>query len=316
MIEVKNLTKKFGEIEAVSDISFSIEKGEVVAFLGPNGAGKTTTMKILTCFMRPTEGEVKVADFDIYDNPMDVKRAIGYLPENNPLYLNMRVIDYLKFVGSLKDLKGENLKRSIDKVSDQCGITNVLYRKIGNLSKGYRQRVGLAQAIINDPPILILDEPTSGLDPNQRIEIRELIKKLGEEKTVILSTHILPEAESTCNRILIIHKGKIVADGTKEELAKKDDKIRIIVEIKGNTEKIEEVIKNIEEIVSFKLLSQTEATATYEISTENEIKVKEKLFNLCAENGLIIYELKTLETTLEDLFKNLTQNWLNTVWSN
>ena len=307
MIEVKNLTKRFGSIEAVSDISFSIEKGEIVAFLGPNGAGKTTTMKILTCFMRPTNGEIKVGDFDIYDDTMNVKRAIGYLPENNPLYLNMRVIDYLKFVGNLKDVKGSDLDKALEKVVTQCGLKNVMYRKIQNLSKGYRQRVGLAQAIINDPPILILDEPTSGLDPNQRIEIRELIKKLGKEKTVILSTHILPEAESTCNRILIIHRGKIVADGKKEQLAK-SEKVKIIVQIKGEKDKIEEILKEIEEISLFTLKTTVENIFTYEIECVDDLNVKEKIFFKCAENSLIIYEMKTIEATLEELFKNLTQN--------
>ncbi len=308
MIEVKNLTKRFGKIEAVSDISFSIEKGEIVAFLGPNGAGKTTTMKILTCFMRPTEGDVKVGNYDIYDNPMDVKRSIGYLPENNPLYLNMRVIDYLNFVGSLKDVKGKNLKNAIEIVSEQCGITDVLYRRIGNLSKGYRQRVGLAQAIINDPPILILDEPTSGLDPNQRIEIRDLIKKLGKEKTVILSTHILSEAESTCNRILIINKGKIVADGKKEELAKKGDEVKIIIQIKGDRDKFTEILSSMEEVSSFNKLAEIGELVTFEVLTKKDIEFKEKIFHKCVENNFIIYELKTIEASLEELFKNLTQN--------
>ncbi len=308
MIEVKNLTKRFGKIEAVSDISFSIEKGEIVAFLGPNGAGKTTTMKILTCFMRPTEGDVKVGNYDIYDNPMDVKRSIGYLPENNPLYLNMRVIDYLNFVGSLKDVKGKNLKNAIEIVSEQCGITDVLYRRIGNLSKGYRQRVGLAQAIINDPPILILDEPTSGLDPNQRIEIRDLIKKLGKEKTVILSTHILSEAESTCNRILIINKGKIVADGKKEELAKKGDEVKIIIQIKGDRDKFTEILSSMEEVSSFNKLAEIGELVTFEVLTKKDIEFKEKIFQKCVENNFIIYELKTIEASLEELFKNLTQN--------
>lgn len=308
MIEVKNLTKRFGKIEAVSDISFSIEKGEIVAFLGPNGAGKTTTMKILTCFMRPTEGDVKVGNYDIYDNPMDVKRSIGYLPENNPLYLNMRVIDYLNFVGCLKDVKGKNLKNAIEIVSEQCGITDVLYRRIGNLSKGYRQRVGLAQAIINDPPILILDEPTSGLDPNQRIEIRDLIKKLGKEKTVILSTHILSEAESTCNRILIINKGKIVADGKKEELAKKGDEVKIIIQIKGDKDKFTEILSSMEEVSSFNKLAEIGELVTFEVLTKKDIEFKEKIFQKCVENNFIIYELKTIEASLEELFKNLTQN--------
>ncbi len=308
MIEVKNLTKKFGNIEAVSNISFSIKKGEVVAFLGPNGAGKTTTMKILTCFMRPTFGEVKIADFDIYDNPIEVKKNIGYLPENNPLYLNMKVKDYLKFVGKLKDVSSNKLKEAIDKVAQQCGITHVLNRTIGNLSKGYRQRVGLAQAIINDPPILILDEPTSGLDPNQRIEIRDLIKELGKEKTVILSTHILPEAESTCNRILIIHKGKIVADGTKEELTKKDDNKKVFVSIKGDENKFIEILKQIDEVEAFSKLKKLDNNIiTFEIITNNDLKTKEKIFISCSENGLIILDLITEQVTLEQIFKRLTQ---------
>ncbi len=307
MIDVKNLTKRFGQIEAVSNISFFIEKGEIVAFLGPNGAGKTTTMKILTCFMRPTEGDVKINGYDIYDNPMEVKKSIGYLPENNPLYLNMKVIDYLGFIGKLKDLSGKELKKAIEKVSEQCGISHVLNRKIENLSKGYRQRVGLAQTIINDPPILILDEPTSGLDPNQRIEIRELIKKLGEEKTVILSTHILPEAESTCNRILIIHKGKIVADGTKEQLTGKDDLKKVFATFKGNEEKFIEILKTIEEVKNFKKAGEFNSLKTYEIDTYEDLKVKEKIFINCSENNIILLELKTEEITLEQLFKKLTQ---------
>ncbi len=251
---------------------------------------------------------MKVVNYDIYDNPMDVKRSIGYLPENNPLYLNMRVIDYLNFVGCLKDVKGKNLKNAIEIVSEQCAITDVLYRRIGNLSKGYRQRVGLAQAIINDPPILILDEPTSGLDPNQRIEIRDLIKKLGKEKTVILSTHILSEAESTCNRILIINKGKIVADGKKEELAKKGDEVKIIIQIKGDKDKFTEILSSMEEVSSFNKLAEIGELVTFEILTKKDIEFKEKIFQKCVENNFIIYELKTIEASLEELFKNLTQN--------
>ncbi len=307
MIEVKNLTKKFGQIEAVSNISFEIEKGEIVAFLGPNGAGKTTTMKILTCFMRPTNGEVKISGYDIYDNPMEIKRKIGYLPENNPLYLNMRAIDYLKFVGKLKDLKGKELDDAIKRVSIQCGIEHVLKRTIGNLSKGYRQRVGLAQAIINDPPILILDEPTSGLDPNQRIEIRELIKELGKEKTVILSTHILPEAETTCNRILIIHKGKIVADGTKEELTKSDENKKVYVTIKEKENQFVNILSEIEEIKKWEKVSSVENLITFELETNEDLKVKEKIYLKCVENNIIIVELKTVAITLEELFKKLTQ---------
>jgi ABC-2 type transport system ATP-binding protein len=308
MIEVKNLSKYYGSITAINDISFNISQGDIIGFLGPNGAGKTTTMKILTCFMRPTKGSVKIGGYDIYDAPIEVKKLIGYLPESNPLYYDMKVINYLKYICKLKELSDKDLNKQIDSVIDKCGLEEVFNRKIGNLSKGYKQRVGLAQAIISDPPILILDEPTSGLDPNQIIEIRELIKDLGKEKTVILSTHILPEVETTCNRIIIINNGRLVADGTKEELSRaKEDVYNFILSVKySDEEKVKNVLDKIEEIKHIKLMNKVKNILTFEIETGQIKDINEKIFFKCVENNFIIYEFKKVEYSLEDIFKNLT----------
>ena len=213
MIEVKGISKRFGPTTAVDNISFSIAKGEVVGFLGPNGAGKTTTMRILTCFLPADAGEAKVAGFDVLEQSMAVRSRIGYLPESAPLYLDMRVSEFLDYIGAIRGLHGADRTAAINRMIEVCGLSGVMLKQIGELSKGYRQRVGLAQAMIHNPEILVLDEPTSGLDPNQIREIRDLIKTLGKEKTVILSTHILPEVEATCSRVMIINRGKIVADG-------------------------------------------------------------------------------------------------------
>ncbi|MGB8321082.1 MAG: ATP-binding cassette domain-containing protein, partial [Ignavibacteriaceae bacterium] len=219
-IAVENLTKSYGTQRAVDTISFQVHTGEILGFLGPNGAGKTTTMKILTCFMAPTEGDIKVGNLSIHDHQDEIKTKIGYLPENNPLYLDMPVLEYLSFTAELQGVPKSNIQDRIAEMVLVCGLNDEKHKKIGELSKGYRQRVGLAQAMIHDPEVLIFDEPTTGLDPNQIIEIRKLIRELGREKTVILSTHILPEVEAICDRILIINKGKIVADGTPETLRK------------------------------------------------------------------------------------------------
>ena len=309
MIEVRNLSKYYGNITAIDNINFTIQKGEIIGFLGPNGAGKTTTMKILTCFMRPSSGDVKIAGYDIYENPLKIKKYIGYLPESNPLYYDMTVENYLKYIGHLKELKKNSLKKSILSVAKKCGLNSVLSRKIANLSKGYKQRVGIAQAIINDPPILILDEPTSGLDPNQIIEIRELIKELGKEKTVILSTHILHEVESTCNRIIIINKGKLIIDSNKDELKKESkDKREFLITIKTeNVELLKEKFSSANEILEIKEIKTLEKNIfTINIITSSENTVNDKIFNICAENNFIIYELKKVEHSLEDIFKQLT----------
>src|SRR5207244_7659892 len=211
MIRVQEITKKYARNVAVDHISFEVEKGQIVGFLGPNGAGKTTTMRMLTCFMPPTEGTAEVAGFDVRENPMEVKRRIGYLPETPPVYPEMEVIEYLNFVGKIKGVPTANLRSRIDEVMQKTAIADVRTKEIGKLSKGYRQRVGLAQAIVHNPDVLILDEPTSGLDPHQIIETRDLIKSLAGDHTIILSTHILPEVEQTCEQVIIINKGKLVA---------------------------------------------------------------------------------------------------------
>ena len=219
-ILVENLTKVYGDQKAVDDISFEVQTGEVVGFLGPNGAGKSTTMKMITCYMAPTAGKISLEGLEVDKDPEEIKKKIGYLPENNPLYTDMGIIDYLEFCAEIQGLEKQGLSKRIHEMVDMCGLNQERYKKIGELSKGYSQRVGLAQAMIHDPEVLILDEPTTGLDPNQIVEIRKLIKELGKEKTVILSSHILSEVEATCDRILIINKGKIVADGTSGNLAK------------------------------------------------------------------------------------------------
>src|SRR4051795_11358987 len=218
MIKVEGLTKRYARTVAVDDISFEVEKGQIVGFLGPNGAGKTTTMRVLTCFLPPTSGKATIAGFDVLEQPMEVKKRIGYLPETPPLYPEMETAEYLKFVGQLKGLSGAELKKRVEYVCERCAIVDVRNRLIGKLSKGYRQRVGLAQAIIHNPDVLVLDEPTAGLDPKQIIETRELIKALAGDHTIILSTHILPEVSQTCQRVVIINKGRVVAVDTPDNL--------------------------------------------------------------------------------------------------
>ncbi|MFN3849233.1 MAG: gliding motility-associated ABC transporter ATP-binding subunit GldA [Spirosomataceae bacterium] len=217
-IKIQNLSKVYGTQKAVDNISFEINKGEIVGFLGPNGAGKSTTMKIMTGYIPATEGTAEINGFDVKTNPMQVKQTIGYLPEHNPLYLDMYVREFLEFVGSMYGLSGKNLKNRIDEVIELVGLSIEKHKKIGQLSKGYRQRVGIAQALIHDPEVLILDEPTTGLDPNQLVEIRGLIKQIGQNKTVVFSTHIMQEVEAICDRVVIINRGKIVADGNLNEL--------------------------------------------------------------------------------------------------
>ncbi len=240
MIEVENLTKNYGDFTAVKDVSFKIEPGEIVGFLGPNGAGKTTTMRILTCYMPATRGKVKVAGFDVAEDPMEVKRRIGYLPETPPLYREMTVSDYLRFVARIKGMHKKDVPRALDRVIQACGLEEKKDQHIHKLSKGYRQRTGLAQALIHDPEVLILDEPTIGLDPRQISEIRSVIKGLAGSHTVILSTHILPEVTLTCQRVLIINRGEIVMDGKIEDVTKDGDIERQFLKIIGQAETGEE----------------------------------------------------------------------------
>lgn len=307
-IRIENLSKRYGPQKAVDDISFEVKTGEIVGFLGPNGAGKSTTMKMITGYIGIGQGDVFIDEQSVKQHGDDLKKFIGYLPENNPLYLDMPVIDYLAFCAALQGVDKVRIDERVREMIRITGLNAEKHKKIGELSKGYRQRVGLAQAMIHDPKILILDEPTTGLDPNQIVEIRKLIRELGKEKTVILSTHILPEVEATCDRILIINKGKIVANGTAENLrtqAAGQEILRVRIEDAPadavlhelrrlpSTDRVEWVDKSLNR---FELISRTGASA------------KREVFNLCVQKGWVLSELIPMETRLEDIFRNLTMN--------
>jgi ABC-2 type transport system ATP-binding protein len=298
-IEVKNLSKFYGEQAAVNDISFSIQKGEIVGFLGPNGAGKSTTMKILTGFIPATSGEVKICGMEVDVDSLETRKKIGYLPENNPLYLDMYVREYLEFVGKI--YKVPNLKARIDEMIQQVGLEVEQNKKIGMLSKGYRQRVGLAQAIIHDPEVLILDEPTTGLDPNQLVEIRELIKRIGKSKTVMLSTHIMQEVEAICDRVIIIKSGKIVANSTAAELQYEENKQVVYVEFEGelskNALKKEAGISTVESV----------GTNAWLIESDNAVDLRKLIAQFAQKNNLLVLTLRKEEKTLEEVFKELTK---------
>lgn len=307
-IIVENLTKKYGTQRAVDNISFTVKTGEVLGFLGPNGAGKTTTMKAITCFLAPTEGDIKVGGFSIHSEPEKVKKLIGYLPEQNPLYHDMPVIDYLQFVGELQGISKYKIKTRIREMVMICGLEGEKHKKIGELSKGYRQRVGLAQALIHDPEVLILDEPTAGLDPNQIAEIRALIRSIGRSKTVVLSSHILAEVEATCDRILIINKGKIVADGTADDLRKRAqgrEVLKIAIEGAESNEAFQ-VIRQIDTIDMIDPLPMK--TCSFEIQSKENATSRKALFTMCVEKGWYLTEMTPIETKLEDIFRELTLN--------
>ena len=307
-IAVRNLTKIYGVQRAVDNISFNVRTGEVLGFLGPNGAGKTTTMKALTTYLVPNEGSVTIGKFSIYEDADEIKKHLGYLPENNPLYPDMPVIDYLRFVAELQGVKTGMIRSRILEMVNLCGLEGEKQKKISELSKGFRQRVGLAQALIHDPDVLILDEPTSGLDPNQIIEIRELIKKIGKEKTVILSSHILAEVEATCDRILIINKGKIVADGTAEELRKRAHGKEILkVRIEdGETNAIFKALQSQTTVEAADILDKE--TNYFEVQSKANESSRRSIFSLCVKNGWVLTEITPVQTKLEDIFRELTMN--------
>jgi ABC-2 type transport system ATP-binding protein len=307
-IVVENLTKLYGPQRAVDNISFRVKTGEILGFLGPNGAGKTTTMKAITTYLNPNEGNVYVGNYSILENPEEVKQQIGYLPENNPLYTEMNVVDYLKFVADLHKIDKSKIKERVLEMIRLTGLEGEKHKKISELSKGYKQRVGLAQALIHNPEVLILDEPTSGLDPNQIVEIRELIKKIGKEKTVILSSHILAEVEATCDRILIINKGKIVADGTSGELRKQSEG-REIIKVKIEEGDKNEIFKALQEIDSIGVVDFIEGTENgFEIQSKPELTSAKNIFKMCIDKGWVITEMTPIETKLEDIFRELTMN--------
>jgi ABC-2 type transport system ATP-binding protein len=305
-IVVQHITKKFGTQKAVDDVSFTVKTGEIVGFLGPNGAGKTTTMKAITCFFMPNEGDISVGGYSIRENPEEIKKNIGYLPENNPLYKEMPVIDYLHFVADLHGIPEHRINARILEMVNTCGLEGEKHKKIGELSKGYQQRVGLAQALIHNPKVLVLDEPTSGLDPNQIIEIRDLIRKIGQEKTVILSSHILAEVEATCDRIVIINKGKIVADGTTAVLRKQSQGREILkVTIEGgNKNEVFKALQGLTHVHMVDILSKSDCS--FEVQSKPETSSRRDVFRLCVNKGWDLTELTPTETKLEDIFRELT----------
>ncbi len=307
-IKIENLTKKYGAQKAVDDISFNVKTGEILGFLGPNGAGKTTTMKMITNYIGIEDGNIEIGGRSIKDNPDELKKHIGYLPEHNPLYLDMPVIDYLKFCAELQDVAKSDIPSRIREMVKICGLNAEKHKKIGELSKGYRQRVGLAQAMIHDPEILILDEPTTGLDPNQIVEIRKLIRDIGNQKTVILSTHILPEVEATCDRILIINKGKIVADGTSETL-RKQSQGQEIIKVKIEDGSSNDIITALQNLASTAMVDFVDKNQNkFEVHSQPNISSKRDIFNLCVEKKWVLTEMSSQETKLEDIFRNLTMN--------
>lgn len=309
MISIDNLTKYFGDACAVDEISFEIKKGEILGLLGPNGAGKTTTMRMLTCYLLPTSGNIKVKDHNIYEDSVKIKKLIGYLPESAPLYPDMLVYDYLKFVADVRELEKSKTDSRIKELADMCGINEVMHRPINELSKGYKQRVGLAHAMMNDPEILVLDEPTSGLDPNQIIEIRDIIKRIGKEKTVILSTHILSEAEATCDRIVIINKGKIVADGATDELMREagSDYVMHVSLKHSNFDEIKGSFQAIPE-VSDVILSQSEDdTISFHLACSGKKDVRTDIHEVIRNNNWPLLEFHRETRTLETIFRELTR---------
>src|ERR1017187_5866574 len=312
MIKVEGLTKRYARTVAVDNISFEVEKGTIVGFLGPNGAGKTTTMRVLTCFLPPTAGTASVAGFDVLENPMEVKKRIGYLPETPPLYPEMEVSEYLKFVGQLKGISSADIAKRVDQVVGRCAVGDVRNKLIGKLSKGYRQRVGLAQAIIHNPEVLILDEPTSGLDPKQIIEIRELLKSLAGDHTIILSTHILPEVENSCERVIIINQGKLVAIDSVANLTNRlrgSEAVALEVEAPDGHPDPSEVQQRLEVVsgVSRVMMKEVkDGRLTFEIESLQGRHIRAELARSVVNSGWNLSELRSVGLSLEDIFLQLT----------
>lgn len=307
MLEVSNLHKKFGLFNAVKNLNFQIRKGEIFGFLGPNGAGKTTTMRMVTCYIPPSSGTIRVAGLDPVTSSMEVRKKIGYLPENNPLYNDMTVQEYLQFVGEIRGIKGSSLQKRIDEMFSVCSLGKMSNRQIGKLSKGYRQRVGLAQALMHNPDLLILDEPMSGLDPNQIIEIRNLIKSLGQEKTVVYCSHILSEVRATCDRILIINDGQMVASGTPDELVNSSGKgNRFQVKVRGDRFQVESKLSTIPGATGINIINVANEWVTAEIMATHE-DIGEAIFKAVVENGMSLAELRRESASFEEVFTQLTR---------
>ncbi|WP_461141569.1 gliding motility-associated ABC transporter ATP-binding subunit GldA [Spirosoma pomorum] len=302
-IRVENLTKEYGAQKAVNQISLTVQPGEIVGFLGPNGAGKSTTMKIATGYLPPTHGTIEVNGFDVRTNPMDVRRSVGYLPEHNPLYLDMYVIEFLRFAGALHGLRGQDLSSRITEIIDRVGLGREQHKRIGQLSKGYRQRVGLAQALLHNPPVLILDEPTTGLDPNQLADIREVIREAGRDKTVLFSTHIMQEVEAICDRVVIINRGQIVADSPLNQLRASAAASNVVIVAEFAGELANPDLLRLPGVEQLEPLGKGQ----YKIVAGTGVDIRAAIFRLAADQHLTLVGLRQQENSLEGIFKELTK---------
>ncbi len=309
MIHVENLTKNYKELCAVDRINFDVQKGEILGLLGPNGAGKTTTLRMLTGFLRPTAGSIRVKEYNIEEQALEIKRIMGYLPESAPLYHEMLVYDYLDYIANIREIESSRKLPRIRQLADLCGLNSVMHQPVSELSKGYKQRVGLAHAMMNDPEILVLDEPTSGLDPNQIVEIREIIKRIGKEKTIIISTHILSEAEATCDRIVIISNGKIVADGETESL-KQSISGHTLMNISvqnADFDTVKEQLSRVAGVGEVVKISENDGVLRVKLSLQPDMDLRETLYRRIKETDWILLEFYQEAQTLEDIFRKLTK---------
>jgi ABC-2 type transport system ATP-binding protein len=320
MIYANDLSKSFGSFRALDKINFEVKRGEIVGFLGPNGAGKSTTMRILTCFISPTGGTARVNGHDVFDAPLQVRESLGYLPQRAPLYLEMSVLEYLRFAADLRHLDDSTFRKRAKSVVEVCGLAQVLGKEIRYLSHGYRQRVGLAQALIHDPPILILDEPTSDLDPNEKAEFLDYLKQIGQERTVMLSTHNLAEVEASCARAIIVSRGRIVADGPLDEIRGKSGRVRYVVSIQESTGdgqyrgrgtppkkgEVEDTLGKVDGVKKLTELPTDDRAHAYELVSEQEVDLRPELFKAVVDKGWVLLELHRDAQTLEDVFRSLT----------
>ena len=306
MIAVQNLVKIYGRFKAVDDVSLNIEPGEIHGFLGPNGAGKTTTMRIITCYLPPTSGTVEVDGLDVVDQSLEVRKRIGYLPESAPLYSDMNVVDYLLFVAEMRHIPPADRRRMVRHAIDVCGLGDVIGKNVGQLSSGYRQRTGLAQSIVHDPPILVLDEPTRGLDPNQIVEIRQLIRDLGKQKTVVFSTHILSEVEAMCDRVIVINKGKKVFDGSKSDMrAGASGKERVFVELRANGDAAAH-LRGLRNVDAVHVVSRDGGLTRLHIDAPRGQDLRESIFDAAVQQGWKVLEMRRETQSFEDVFRELT----------
>jgi ABC-2 type transport system ATP-binding protein len=320
MIYASDLSKSFGSFRALDKINFEVKRGEIVGFLGPNGAGKSTTMRILTCFISPTGGSARVNGHDVFDESLKVRESLGYLPQRAPLYLEMSVLEYLRFAADLRHLDDDTFRKRAKSVVEVCGLAQVLGKEIRHLSHGYRQRVGLGQALIHDPPILILDEPTSDLDPNEKAEFLDYLKQIGQERTVLLSTHNLAEVEASCARAIIISRGRIVADGPLDEIRAKSGRVRYVVSIQESAStgsyrgrgappkkgEVKDALEGIDGVKKVGELPTDERAHMYELVSEQEVDLRPEVFKLVVDKGWVMLELHRDSQTLEDVFRSLT----------